>query len=80
MRMRRSMPQAATCSKHWTCRCGSSSLLGRPVAVGTLDLETRPSELIRRLLEAVEPEPATHGTRPFVVLFPATAGDDVSTS
>ena len=56
------------------------SLLGRPVAVGTLDLETRPSELIRRLLEAVEPEPATHGTRPFVVLFPATAGDDVSTS
>ena len=56
------------------------TLLGRHVAIGTLDLETRPSELIQRLSQTAEADPAPDDTRPFIVLFPALWGDDTHTS
>ena len=56
------------------------ALLGRQVAVGTLGLETRPSELIRRLGETAETESTADDTRPLIVLFPGMWGDDVGTS
>lgn len=56
------------------------ALLGRPVGIGTLGVETRPSELIRHLAtEAV----ANHGTidaKPMIAFFPGMWGDDVGTS
>jgi acyl-CoA synthetase (AMP-forming)/AMP-acid ligase II/thioesterase domain-containing protein len=55
------------------------ALLCRHVPVGTLGLETRPTELIRRLSETSQTEPAPDDM-PLIVLFPGLWGDDVSTS
>ncbi|HUE11256.1 MAG TPA: alpha/beta fold hydrolase [Steroidobacteraceae bacterium] len=56
------------------------ALLGRPVAVGTLGLETRPSELMERLARSATSEPAPNGAGPMIVFFPGMWGDDVNTS
>jgi acyl-coenzyme A synthetase/AMP-(fatty) acid ligase/thioesterase domain-containing protein len=55
------------------------ALLCRNVPVGSLGLETRPSELIERLSGTSQTKPAPDDT-PLIVLFPGIWGDDVSTS
>lgn len=56
------------------------ALLGRHIPVGTLGLETRPSELIQRLSETAGADPTPDDMRPQIVLFPGMWGDDISTS
>jgi thioesterase domain-containing protein len=54
--------------------------LGRHIAIGTLGLETRPSELIGRLAQGGETAPVLEDTRPHFVFFPGMWGDDINTS
>jgi acyl-coenzyme A synthetase/AMP-(fatty) acid ligase/thioesterase domain-containing protein len=56
------------------------ALLAHPVGVGTLGLETRPSELVQRLIHSAGADPAPDDRRPLIVLFPGMWGDDISTS
>jgi acyl-CoA synthetase (AMP-forming)/AMP-acid ligase II/thioesterase domain-containing protein len=56
------------------------TLLGRPIAIGTLGLETRPSELIRQLAAAPVKGVADVDTRPVIAFFPGMWGDDVTAS
>ena len=56
------------------------TLLGRSIAVGTLGLDTRPSELMARLVRRQTREPAASRSRPTIILFPGMWGDDVHTS
>jgi acyl-CoA synthetase (AMP-forming)/AMP-acid ligase II/thioesterase domain-containing protein len=56
------------------------ALLGHPIAIGTLTLETRPSELIQRLSQTAERDPAADDTRPFIVLFTGWGGNNVNIS
>ncbi len=56
------------------------TLLGRPIAFGTLGLETRPSELIRHLASGQVTDRAADDTRPVIAFFPGMWGDDVGTS
>ena len=56
------------------------ALLGHPVSVGALGLDTRPSELMQRLAPSVGTDPGPDDTRPQIVFFPGMWGDDVNTS
>lgn len=56
------------------------TLLGRPIAIGTLGLETRPSELIRQLAAGAIADRAPADIRPVIAFFPGMWGDDVGTS
>jgi acyl-CoA synthetase (AMP-forming)/AMP-acid ligase II/thioesterase domain-containing protein len=56
------------------------ALLGRDVAAGALGLETRPSELIRRLTPITGADHSADDARPLIALFPGMWGDDISTS
>jgi acyl-CoA synthetase (AMP-forming)/AMP-acid ligase II/thioesterase domain-containing protein len=55
-------------------------LLGRPIPIGVLGLETRPSELVERLAQTGETAPIPDDTRPHIVFFPGMWGDDINTS
>jgi thioesterase domain-containing protein len=50
------------------------------VAVGTFGLETRPSELTRRLMRSGQTAFIPEDMRPQIVFFPGMWGDDVNTS
>jgi thioesterase domain-containing protein len=56
------------------------ALLGRHIAIGTLGLDTRPSELIKRLTQGGKIVSVPQDTRPQIVFFPGMWGDDVNTS
>jgi acyl-CoA synthetase (AMP-forming)/AMP-acid ligase II/thioesterase domain-containing protein len=55
-------------------------LLGRPIAIGALDLETRPSELIRRLTHGILSDRAAVDARPVIAFFPHLWSVDVEAS
>jgi acyl-CoA synthetase (AMP-forming)/AMP-acid ligase II/thioesterase domain-containing protein len=56
------------------------ALLGHHIAVGTLGMDTRPSELIERLGKGAGTVSVRDNTRPQIVFFPGMWGDDVNTS
>jgi thioesterase domain-containing protein len=50
------------------------------IALGALGLDTRPSELVRRLMRVAGTDPDPGYARPQIIFFPGMLGDDVNTS